>query len=108
VSTLIRAKAINAMNAANEIPRKRFISFSETSYLVRDCTYFAVNTHIRPGTATGAEKPKTKLTIGFSSEQPVAPPACLAGWPILPVIMFEQKLAVKIRLSSNLGGLGGF
>jgi len=40
VSTLIRAKAINAMNAANEIPRKRFISFSETSYLVRDCTVF--------------------------------------------------------------------
>ncbi|MAN06303.1 MAG: hypothetical protein CMJ56_05450 [Planctomycetaceae bacterium] len=70
--------------------------------------YFAVNTHIRPGTATGAEKPKTKLIIGFSSEQPVAPPACVAGWPILPVSMFQQKLAVKIRLSSNLGGLGGF
>lgn len=70
--------------------------------------YFAVNTQIRPGTATGAEKPKTKLVIGFSSEQPAAPPACIAGRPILPVIKFEQKLTVKIRLSSNMGGLGGF
>ncbi len=39
---------------------------------------------------------------------PRHPPAGVAGRPILSAFEFEQKLAVKIRLSSNIGYMGYF
>ena len=69
------------MNAAND-SQKTLHFFLRNKLIGAELhRIFAVNTQIRSGTAfTGAEKPKTKLVIGFSSEQPAAPPACIAGY----------------------------
>lgn len=53
--------------------------------------YFAVNTQIRSGTATGTVQPKTKLSLEARRNNPRHPPAGVAGRPILPSSKFEEK-----------------
>ena len=70
--------------------------------------YFAVNTQIRSGTATGTVQPKTKLSLEARRNNPRHPPAGVAGRPILPSSKFEQKASSQNKTVKQHRGFRGF